>query len=63
MAFSLAILHSAVGRRCGIPIQVASIPMSFMTKVGDDGHEAERFVNLFEGGRLLQRHDCIDVIQ
>ncbi|KAG6547197.1 hypothetical protein Mapa_011449 [Marchantia paleacea] len=60
---SVAIIHSAIGRRCQIPVQMVAIPMHYVTKVGEEESADERFVNVSDSGRLLQRSECIDLIQ
>ncbi|CAM6101611.1 unnamed protein product [Calypogeia fissa] len=60
---SLAIIHYTIGRRCNIPVHIVAIPMRFVTKVGEEGEADERFVDVFNSGRLLLRSECIDLIQ
>ena len=52
---SLAILHAAIGRRAGLPIEFVGMPMHFMNKLGNSGSEEERFIDVFAGGRVLDR--------
>ena len=52
---SLAILHAAVGRRAGLPIDFVGMPMHFMNKLRSDDSQQERFIDVFSGGRILDR--------
>ena len=52
---SLAILHAAVGRRVGLPIQFVGMPMHFMNKLGSEDSTKERFIDVFAGGKVLDR--------
>ena len=51
----LAIVHCAVGRRAGLPIEPVGLPAHFVTKMGAEGSPDERFVDVFRGGKLLCR--------
>ena len=55
---SLAILHAAVGRRAGLPIEFVGMPMHFMNKLRSEDSQQERFVDVFAGGRILDRSVC-----
>ena len=55
---SLAIVHAAVGRRAGLPIEFVGMPMHFMNKLGDAETPDERFIDVFAGGKMLDRCDC-----
>jgi len=52
---SLAILHAAVGRRAGLPIQFVGMPMHFMNKLAAPDSKDERFVDVFAAGKILDR--------
>ena len=52
---SLAIVHAAVGRRAGLPIEFVGMPMHFMNKLGAADTSAERFIDVFAGGKMLDR--------
>lgn len=52
---SLAILAIEVGRRCGIPVDGVGLPGHFLVR---DGRDHERFVDLYDGGRVLDRTGC-----
>ena len=52
---SLAIIHAAVGRRAGLPISCVNMPRHFMNRFGDYGHPDERFIDAFDGGKMLTR--------
>ena len=54
---SLAIVHAAVGRRAGLPIEFVGMPMHFMNKLGAAESPDERFIDVFAGGKLLDRCD------
>ena len=53
---TLAIIHAAVGRRAGLPISCVNMPRHFMNRFGDFGHPDERFIDAFDGGKLLTRY-------
>lgn len=55
---SLAILHAAVGRRAGLPIEFVGMPMHFMNKLHSEDSQQERFIDVFAGGRILDRSVC-----
>ena len=55
---SLAILHAAVGRRAGLPIEFVGMPMHFMNKLGPADSAHERFIDVFAGGKVLDRCGC-----
>ena len=55
---SLAILHAAVGRRVGLPIEFVGMPMHFMNKLRSQDSQEERFIDVFSGGRILDRSVC-----
>ena len=55
---SLAILHAAVGRRVGLPIEFVGMPMHFMNKMHSQDSQEERFIDVFTGGRILDRSVC-----
>lgn len=55
---SLAILHAAVGRRAGLPIDFVGMPMHFMNKLRSQDSQEERFIDVFAGGRILDRSVC-----
>jgi len=55
---SLAIVHAAVGRRAGLPIEFVGMPMHFMNKLGAADTPDERFIDVFAGGKVLDRCDC-----
>ncbi|CAI5942371.1 unnamed protein product [Closterium sp. NIES-65] len=59
---SLAVLHAAIGRACGIPVRMVGIPLHFLTKVGEDGQMEERFMDCFNR-RLLHREECVQLIR
>ena len=52
---SLAIVHAAVGRRAGLPIEFVGMPMHFMNKLGAADTPDERFIDVFAGGKMLDR--------
>ena len=52
---SLAVLHAAVGRRAGLPIEFVGMPMHFMNKLAAQDSKDDVFVDLFAGGRVLNR--------
>ncbi|DBA89655.1 TPA: hypothetical protein ACH3X2_004547 [Trebouxia sp. C0005] len=52
---SLAIVHAAVGRRAGLPIEFVGMPMHFMNKLGAADTPDERFIDVFAGGKVLDR--------
>ena len=52
---SLAILHAAVGRRAGLPIDFVGMPMHFMNKLAAPKPEDDAFIDVFAGGRILDR--------
>ncbi|KAK9862202.1 hypothetical protein WJX84_007711 [Apatococcus fuscideae] len=52
---SLAIIHAAVGRRAGLDISCVNMPRHFMNRYGDYGDPDERFIDAFDGGKLLTR--------
>ncbi|KAL3159165.1 hypothetical protein ABBQ32_011153 [Trebouxia sp. C0010 RCD-2024] len=52
---SLAIVHAAVGRRAGLPIEFVGMPMHFMNKLCSHNSQDERFIDVFAGGRILDR--------
>ncbi|KAK9839340.1 hypothetical protein WJX84_007089, partial [Apatococcus fuscideae] len=52
---SLAIIHAAVGRRAGLPISCVNMPRHFMNRFGDYNHPDERFIDAFDGGKMLTR--------
>ena len=52
---SLAMLHAAVGRRAGLPIQFVGMPMHFMNKLASHDSQGERFIDVFAGGKILDR--------
>ena len=58
---SLAILHAAVGRRAGLPIQFVGMPMHFVNKMGASDSPDERFIDVFAGGRVLDR-SLLDIL-
>ena len=55
---SLAILHAAVGRRAGLPIEFVGMPMHFMNKLRSHDSQEERFIDVFAGGRVLDKSVC-----
>ena len=55
---SLAIVHAAVGRRVGLPIEFVGMPMHFMNKLHSRDSQEERFIDVFSGGRILDRSVC-----
>ena len=58
---SLAIVHAAVGRRAGLPIEFVGMPMHFMNKLRSDNSQDERFIDVFAGGRILDRLASLSV--
>ena len=52
---SLAVLHAAVGRRAGLPVQFVGMPMHFMNKLSPTDPKDERFIDVFAGGKVLDR--------
>eukprot|EP00850_Spirogloea_muscicola_P016435 SM000133S26801 [mRNA] locus=s133:183225:189279:- [translate_table: standard] len=60
---SLAVIHVAVGRSCGIPLHMIGLPRHFLTKVGAEGDPSERFIDVFNRGHLLHREECVELIQ
>lgn len=52
---SLAILHAAVGRRAGLPIEFVGMPMHFMNKLAAADPDSDVFIDVFAGGRILDR--------
>lgn len=52
---SLAMLHAAVGRRAGLPIEFVGMPMHFMNKLRSHDSQEEHFIDVFAGGRILDR--------
>ena len=62
---TLAIIHAAVGRRAGLPISCVNMPRHFMNRFGDFGHPDERFIDAFDGGKMLTRYSffCFRALQ
>ena len=52
---SLAIVAIEVGRRRGIPLLGVGMPGHFLVREDDD---SDRFLDVFDGGQVLDRHDC-----
>jgi len=52
----LCVVHMALGRSVGLPIQPVNMPMHFLTRMGDDGAPDLVFIDAFSGGRILDRH-------
>ncbi len=53
---SLAIVHAAVGRRAGLPIDCIGMPMHLINRMLLPGSDEERFIDVFRGGQLLTRY-------
>lgn len=60
---SLAVIHSAVGRRAGLPIQMVGVPTHFLTKIGDENAPEERFVDVFDHGRTMTRAEVAEFVR
>ncbi|EFN56754.1 hypothetical protein CHLNCDRAFT_144212 [Chlorella variabilis] len=64
---SLAVLYEAVGVRAGLPITLLNVPMHVvcaMEDPGGGGQEAQRwFVDVFGGGRVLDRFEFSQFLQ
>lgn len=56
---SLAIVHAAVGRRVGLPIDCIGLPMHLINRMVLPGTDEERFIDVFRGGKVLTRCDCL----
>ena len=52
---SLAIVAVEVGRRCSIPVEGIGMPGHFLVR---DARAPDLFVDLFDGGRALDREGC-----
>lgn len=52
---SLAILAMEVGRRAGVPVQGVGMPGHFLVR---DARVEDRFVDLYDAGRVLDRAEC-----
>ena len=52
----LCVVHMALGRSVGLPIQPVNMPMHFLTRMGDDDAPDLLFIDAFAGGRILDRH-------
>lgn len=52
---SLAVVHAAVGRRAGLPIDCIGMPMHLINRMAMPETDEERFIDVFRGGELLTR--------
>ncbi|KAK9903275.1 hypothetical protein WJX75_001714 [Coccomyxa subellipsoidea] len=52
---SLAVVHAAVGRRAGLPIDCIGMPMHLINRMLMPGSDEECFIDVFRGGQLLTR--------
>ena len=52
---SLAVVHAAVGRRAGLPIDCIGMPMHLINRMLVPGTDEERFIDVFRGGQLLTK--------
>ncbi|CAL8465273.1 g4808 [Coccomyxa elongata] len=52
---SLAVVHAAVGRRAGLPIDCIGMPMHLINRMVVPESGEERFIDVFRGGELLTR--------
>lgn len=53
---SLAVVHAAVGRRAGLPIDCIGMPMHLINRMAVPESGEERFIDVFRGGELLTRY-------
>ncbi len=53
---SLALVHAAVGRRAGLPIDCIGMPMHLINRMAMPESGEERFIDVFRGGELLTRY-------
>ncbi len=60
---SLAIVHAAVGRRAGLDISCVNMPRHFINRYGSFGDAEERFIDAFDGGKLLTRSGLLLFIE
>lgn len=52
---SLAVVHAAVGRRVGLPIDLVGVPMHVVNRIAPPGSPQERYIDVFDGGRVMTR--------
>ena len=52
---SIAVLHAAVANRAGVQVQPVGMPLHFVNKLGVEGSPSERFIDVFDGGKLRRR--------
>jgi regulator of sirC expression with transglutaminase-like and TPR domain len=52
---SLAVIHAAVGRRAGLPVECIGMPMHLINRLGAPESPDERFIDVFRGGQLMTR--------
>ncbi|CAK0786826.1 hypothetical protein CVIRNUC_010040 [Coccomyxa viridis] len=59
---SLAIIHAAVARRAGLGVDCVGMPMHLVNKMGEPDAPDERFIDVFDGGKLLTRSEMRDMM-
>ena len=42
--------------RAGLGVRLLNVPMHVVTHFGEEGSEEERFIDVFDGGRIMTRH-------
>ncbi len=57
---SLAAVMLLVGRRLGLPLYGVGLPKNFLVKYQDGSTEV--FIDPFNGGRILSRHECAEIL-
>lgn len=55
---SLAVVYQAIGRRLGLDIAGANLPMHFMLRVEEEG--SPWFIDAFHSGAVLDPHRCLE---
>jgi regulator of sirC expression with transglutaminase-like and TPR domain len=58
---TISVVYIEVGRRAGMPLYGVGMPGHFIVKY--DGPEAELFIDPFNGGRMLSRAACEELVQ
>ncbi|HXH11625.1 MAG TPA: transglutaminase-like domain-containing protein [Alphaproteobacteria bacterium] len=58
---TISVVYIEVGRRAGMPLYGVGMPGHFIVKY--DGPDAEIFVDPFNGGRILSRAGCEELVQ
>lgn len=57
---TLSVLAIEVGRRCGLPLVGIGMPGHFLAR---PSHADDRYLDLFDGGRILDRSGCRSIFQ